>query len=92
LIGVLILGVVSNYLRVSRLSIHPSQELSEAKLIKLLVEGNVLKSIFRGYLNQRIRLFLSEQFWVLALCKKKRKRKTTLERIESQESFIAVSA
>lgn len=87
MIGILLLGMLCEYLKTLCLRMFSGVEVSVAKVARFAVSMNIFSSIFNGYLSRANIEFLSEEYWLRQFCKQKRKRKTTLERISSLESF-----
>jgi len=87
LIGILLLGMICNYLRNLCFRMFGNVEISEIKVANFIVSMGILGGIFSGYLNFKKIEFLSDEYWTRQFCKQKRKRKTTLERINALEPF-----
>ena len=87
LIGILMLGLVCNYLKSMTLKLFGTVEISEMKVAKFIVSTEFFNGLFKGYLKKALIHFTNDEYWIKQFCKQKRKRKTTIERIDSQEQF-----
>jgi hypothetical protein len=87
MIGILILGILCNYLEILFLKMFSGAEISETKVARFIISMNIFSGIFKGYLSGTKLNFLSDKYWLKQFCKQKRRRKTTLERIKAQEFF-----
>lgn len=92
MIGILLLGMICNHLKIKVLKMLAELELSETKVAKFLISLNVFSGLFRGYLRSEVREFMDDEYWSKQFCKQKRRRRTTLERVKSQEPFWAHQA
>ncbi len=87
LVGILLLGMICNYLRNRCLMMFEDVEVSETKVANFIVSMGILGGLLNGYLNFKQVEFLTDEYWIRQFCKQKRKRKTTLERINALEPF-----
>lgn len=87
LIGVLLIGILCDYLKKVVLRTFGNIEISHVKIAKFVISMNILVGVFKGYLRNEITDFINDKYWVKQFCKQKRKRKTTIERIDFQEVF-----
>ena len=87
LIGVLLIGILCDYLEKVVLKMFGNIETSHVKIAKFVISMNILVGVFKGYLRNEITEFINDKYWVKQFCKQKRKRKTTIERIEFREFF-----
>jgi hypothetical protein len=86
MIGILLLGIVHEYLQILCLEMFPGCEVSMPKVAELLTTTGLFSSLFKGYLGTKAK-FLSDKYWVHELCSQKRKRKKTRGKIQALEPF-----
>jgi Transposase DDE domain len=87
LVGILLLGIVCDYLKGRELRFRKNAEVSEKKVAEFMLSTNIFAYLFGSCISKQIIEFLEEDYWITSFFKQKRGRKTTLERINNLEAF-----